>query len=84
MELQAQEYLISPPLQEAEVPEALHGSKEIVETSTMVPFMAGIDRDAPEWRASVLEPLIGELALGMSPEEFIANLEEQSDGFYSE
>ena len=82
--LQAEQFLISAPTKGAPVPEALAGSQNILATSKMMPFQAGVDADAAEWMGNVLEPLLGELALGMSAADFVAELQKQSDAFYAE
>lgn len=81
--LQAEQFLISPPTIGAEVPEALEGSQKILATSKMIPFQGGLEADAAEWMSSVLEPLLGELAMGMRPGEFVQELQTQSDAFYA-
>lgn len=59
------------------LPAPLTGANEILSNSKLIPFMAGIEGDAAEFQANVLEPLLGELTLGsITPQEFVAQLEE--------
>ncbi len=75
MELQAEQYFVTPPTRGSKVPDSLAPIQEILAASKLVPFGTGIDTDAPEWRTKVLEPLLAELALGKSPADFVAELQ---------
>ena len=80
---QAAELLIPSPTLGTELPADLAGVQSLLEGATTVPEGMGVDNDAPEWRTKILEPLLAELALGMDPAEFIAELQKQSDEYYA-
>ena len=82
-EVQAAEFLIPSPTIGAALPESLAAVNAILSASKTVPEGMGVDNDAPEWRVTVLEPLLAELALGMDPAEFLEQLQQQSDDYYA-
>ncbi len=82
-EVQAEQLLIPSPTVGAQLPEELAGVADMLADSQTMPEGMGVDNDAPEWRTVVLEPLLADLALGAAPEEFIANLQQQSDEYYA-
>jgi ABC-type glycerol-3-phosphate transport system substrate-binding protein len=82
-EMQAEQLLIPSPTIGAQMPESLAGVQDILSSSATAPEGMGVDNDAAEWRTSVLEPLLSDLALGMDPAEFLSELQAQSDEYYA-
>lgn len=84
-EVHTAEGLVPSPVKGVALPAQLSDvNAMLADNPKMIPMMAGIEGDAPEWMANVAEPLIGELAAGtMTPEAFIAELQAQSDAFYA-
>jgi ABC-type glycerol-3-phosphate transport system substrate-binding protein len=66
------------------LPASLQAVEQIVATSKLIPFQDGAEGDAAEWMANVAEPLLGQLCAGdVTAQEFVAELQKQSDALYS-
>jgi ABC-type glycerol-3-phosphate transport system substrate-binding protein len=84
-EVSAAEAVTPSPIVGVALPAQLSDVKGMLaDNPKMIPMQNGIESDAPEWMANVAEPLIGQLADGtLTPEKFIAELQAQSDAFYT-
>jgi raffinose/stachyose/melibiose transport system substrate-binding protein len=66
------------------LPADLADMKTALETSNKVRFAAGLDADAYDWQTVVEFPLSDQLAMGtITPEEYIAQLVEQTQAYYA-
>ena len=76
--------VMPPAVRGVPLPTEVEGIQALLEGKNSMRFAAGLDADAAEWLQKVFFPLNDQLLLNqLTPEQFIARLQEEHDAFYA-